>query len=234
MTHERARAELSAGLDGEQLGEVSGPVADHLASCVSCRQWQQAAELVTAKVRQAPPPAGSDRTEQLLAAVLADQMPRRRPRPGRYLFRLRAALGAVAAAQLVLIVPSLVLGNAGAGASVHASHELGAFELAVAVGFVLAAVRPSFARGMLPLVAVASATLIVLAFVDTAFGYTTLPNEAPHLITLLGALLLYAVIRVERASTRSGPEGHEGRGPGSGSRESEGDTVLRVVRGASD
>jgi predicted anti-sigma-YlaC factor YlaD len=92
------------------------------------------------------------------------------------------------------------MGNAGGGTPVHASHELGAFELALTVGFVLAAFRPSLAKGMLPPAAVVSVTLIVLAFVDSALGYTTMSAEAPHLITLLGAFLLYALIRVHHGS----------------------------------
>lgn len=200
MTHEQARAELSAWLDGEQSGELAEPLAEHLAGCASCRQWRRATEAVTTQVRRAPIPMAPDRTEAILAAVLADQRPRRRAR-GRFLFQIRAGLAAVAAAQLALfIVPSLLLGNAGGGAPVHASHELGAFELALAVGFVLAAFRPSLAKGMLPLAGVVSGTLIVLAFVDSALGYTTLSTEAPHLVTLLGALLLYALIRVQRGS----------------------------------
>jgi predicted anti-sigma-YlaC factor YlaD len=199
-THEQARAELSAWLDGEPSGELAEPLAAHLAGCASCQQWRRAAEAVTTQVRRAPIRMAPDRTEALLAAVLADQR-RRRPARRRFLFQIRAGLAAVAAAELAFfIIPSLLLGNAGGGAPVHASHELGAFELALAVGFLLAAFRPSLAKGMLPLAGVVSGTLIVLAFVDSALGYTTLSAEAPHLVTLLGALLLYALIRVQHGS----------------------------------
>jgi predicted anti-sigma-YlaC factor YlaD len=109
----------------------------------------------------------------------------------------------------VFILPALILGRAGAGAPVHASHELGAFELAVTVGFVVAAFRPSLARGILPLVGVASGTLIILAAVDSALGYTTLSNETPHLMTLAGALLVFLMARLSRGT--GGPEQREGQ-----------------------
>jgi predicted anti-sigma-YlaC factor YlaD len=194
MTHERARAELSARFDGEGSDELSGPLAEHLTGCSSCRQWERSAEVVTTQVRRAPVPVPPDRTEQLLAAVLADQAPRRSTR-GRFLTPVRAGLAAAAAGQFVLIVPALVFGNAGGGTPVHSSHELGAFNLALAVGFAVAALRPSLARGMLPFAGVTSVTLFVLASVDSAQGYTTLAAEAPHLITVFGSLLLLAATR---------------------------------------
>jgi predicted anti-sigma-YlaC factor YlaD len=226
MTHERVRTELSAWLDGEQSTGLAVPAAEHLAGCAACQQWQQAAEQVTVRVRQAPGPAAPDRTEQLLAAVIADQAPRRRPR--RIRWEARAGLAAAALAQFVIIVPALLLGNAGGGAPVHASHELGAFELALAAGFAAAAMRPALARAMLPLAGVAAVTLAVLAFVDSALGYTTLIAETPHLITLAGAVLLFVLARTGRHGTGrpqsgdqqdltgrprpGGPEGHVPQG----------------------
>jgi predicted anti-sigma-YlaC factor YlaD len=195
MAHDKARAELSAWMDGEQSATLGVPLAEHLADCAECQEWQQAAQKLNRQVRAASAQPAPDRTEQLLAAVIADQAPPRRPR--RFTLQARAALAAVAAAQFVIIVPAL-LGNAGGGTPVHSSHELGVFNLALAVGFALAALRPSLARGMLPLAGVASVALLVLAFVDSAMSYTTLPAETPHLITLLGAGLLYLLVRADR------------------------------------
>ena len=101
--------------------------------------------------------------------------------------QVRAALAAVAAAQFVIIIPAL-LGHAGGGTPMHSSRELGVFNLALAVGFAVAALRPALARGMLPVAGFASAALIVLSFVDSALSYTTIPAETPHLITLLGKI----------------------------------------------
>ncbi|HYZ53521.1 MAG TPA: zf-HC2 domain-containing protein [Streptosporangiaceae bacterium] len=210
MTHEMVRAELSARLDDEQSTELAVPVTEHLAGCAACRQWQQAAEQVTSRVRQAAGRTGPDRTEQLLAAIVADQAPRYRPRRVRWIrLEVRTGLAAVALGQFALIVPALLFGNAGGGTPVHASHELGAFNLALAVGFAVAAVRPALARGMLPLAGIAAAALTVLSLVDSALRYTTLTAEAPHLITLAGAVLLFVLARAARHD--AGPPWSDGQ-----------------------
>lgn len=215
MTHERARAELSARLDGEQSARLAKPLAEHLATCHSCQQWQRAAETVTTRVRRAPSQGGQDRTAEILAAVLSDQ-PRRPSRTRRrFLFQVRVGLAAVTAGQFaVFILPALILGHAGGGAPVHASHELGAFELAIAVGFVVAAFRPSLARGILPLVGVASGTLFILAAVDSALGYTNLAAETPHLVTLAGTLLVFLMARLSRGTEDPGQTGGQPRPDG--------------------
>jgi predicted anti-sigma-YlaC factor YlaD len=229
MTHERVRAELSARLDGEQSTALALPVAEHLAGCAACQQWQQAAEKVTLRVRQAPGRAAPDRTEQLLAAIIADQAPRRRPhRVRRIRLEARTGLAALALAQFMLIIPALVFGNAGGGAPVHASHELGVFNLALAAGFAVAAVRPALARGMLPLAGVAAAALTVFSFVDSALGYTTLIAETPHLVTLAGAVLLFVLVRADRHD--AGRPWSAGRG-GLTQRDGTGDPEGRVQRG---
>jgi predicted anti-sigma-YlaC factor YlaD len=99
-------------------------------------------------------------------------------------------LAAAAAAQLMIIIPALILGDAGAGVPVQASHELGAFNLALAVGFLAAALRPARARGALPLVGAATGLLVALAIIGSVLGQTTLLAETPHLIAVAGSALL--------------------------------------------
>ena len=63
---------------------------------------------------------------------------------------------------------------------------------------------------MLPLAGVAAVTLAVLAFADTALGYTTLIAQTPHLITLAGAVLLFVLVRTGRHGTGGpGPAGQQ-------------------------
>ena len=215
MTHDEARAELSAWLDGEQSVTLAVPLAEHLADCTACQDWQQVAQKITRQVRTAQGGPVPDQTERVLAAVLADQAdqaPNRRSR--RFTLQVRTALAAVAAAQFVIIIPAL-LGHAGGGTLMHSSRELGVFNLALAVGFAVAALRPALARGMLPVAGFASAALIVLSFVDSALSYTTIPAETPHLITLLGAVLLYALVRAGRGEAGSSSAGQNiARRPG--------------------
>jgi predicted anti-sigma-YlaC factor YlaD len=183
-----ARAALSAQVDGESEPAMTEAIAEHLADCPYCAVWQESVHRLTRRVRLTSARALPDRTPQLLAAVLADQSARRPARPA---YRLaRWGLAAVAAAQLVIIIPALILGDAGAGVPVQASHELGAFNLALAVGFLAAALRPARARGALPLVGAATGLLVALAIIGSVLGQTTLLAETPHLIAVAGWALL--------------------------------------------
>lgn len=197
MDCDLAREVLSARLDGAPEPAMSAEIAEHLAECPACQAWQEAAHQLTRRVRVTLARPIPDQTEKILNAVLADQATRRRP--GQLSPRLaRIGLAAAAFAQLVIVIPALVLGHAGIGVPPHASRELGAFNLALAIGFLAASLRPARARGMLPLVGAAIVALILLAAVDTAAGQTTVLAEIPHLIALVGWLLLYALARIDR------------------------------------
>jgi predicted anti-sigma-YlaC factor YlaD len=192
-----AREALSAWLDGEPAMHSSAAVNGHVTGCDECRSWQEAAHRLTRSTRLTPARAMTDDTARILEAVMADRKVRRPPlrntlKNSRRLF-FRGGLAMAAMGQLAITVPALVLGDAGVGVPLHASRELGAFNLALAVGFVLAALRPKLARGMLPLVAVATFGLIVVVAVDTAWGATTLLAEVPHLITVAGMALLFLI-----------------------------------------
>jgi predicted anti-sigma-YlaC factor YlaD len=186
-----AREALSALLDGEAMPCTREHLHTHLATCRECRQWREAAHLVTRRARLTAAPSVPDSTERILAAVLADRSPGRGSRSVRL---IRSGLAAVALAHSAIIVPALA-GWGGAGLPMQASRELGTFNLTLAVALLAAAVRPAWARAMLPVVGVAVGVLTVLAFVGAASGYTSLRAEAPHLITVVGAVLLTMLTR---------------------------------------
>jgi predicted anti-sigma-YlaC factor YlaD len=210
------REMLSARLDGAPEPVLPVRLADHLAECTDCRNWQEAAHLLTRRVRLTLAKSVPDQTGRILDAVLADRAAVRPP--GRVSPRwARVGLVAAALAQLLIIVPAL-LGNAGIGVPPHASRELGAFNLALAVGFAAAALRPGRARGMLPLVGAAIMGLVLLAAVDTVTGDTTVLAETPHLIAVAGWFLLYALARRDEFesggphSSNSSPESDDRTG----------------------
>jgi predicted anti-sigma-YlaC factor YlaD len=208
---ESARAELSAALDGEQSRLLTAGFEEHLTRCADCQNWQDAAHQLTRRVRLIPARAIPDQSPQIRAAVLADRATHRRPERVRRLPRVGLATAALA--QFVIVLPAFLLGQAGIGVPPHAAHELGAFNLALAVGFAAAALRPARARGMLPLVGVATAALVLLAIVDTANGQTTLLAELPHVIAIAGSLLLYMLARThQRDSDGPDPTGQHPRG----------------------
>ena len=197
---QRAREALSAALDREQQPPLTPELAEHLSTCKACQQWQEALHQLTRRVRLSAARTIPDQTPQLLSAVLADQQPPENCRPARRFARW--GLTAVAVGQLVIIIPALVLGQAGPLVPPHASRELGAFNLALSVGFLAAALRPTRARGMLAVIGAATTALIVLAGIDTALGQTTLLAETPHLITLAGWMTLYLLARTDRHPPR--------------------------------
>lgn len=159
---------------------------DHLGECAGCRAWREAAHEVTRRARLVPARPAQSTGEALLAATLAaDQRTRWR----RSIVFTRAMLVAVAVAQVAVTVPALVFGS-DRGVPIHVAHEMGSFDIALAVGFLVAAWRPARAHGMRALVGVAALLLIVTAVIDLLGGHTTLPGEAPHLLALAGWILL--------------------------------------------
>lgn len=191
LSCEEVREAISARLDNEPAPMV----ADHLAGCADCSAWAERAQELTRRVRLAPvEPAGSD--AELLAAVrtewVADRVRSRRR------IATRSSLGVVAAAQLALAIALLADGSM-AGMK-HMDHELLAFNIAVALGFGFAAIRPRRARGMLPITGLTVAAIAVAAIADIAGGCIALLHETQHLALIAGWLLLWAVAR-----THDGP-----------------------------
>ncbi|MGE3622055.1 MAG: zf-HC2 domain-containing protein [Acidimicrobiia bacterium] len=192
------RAAISARLDGEDP-LVPGPTIDqHLSTCPPCGRWvARAAELHRlTRVRAA------EAVPDLSAAIVdaAVPLPRRRLVPvGESISWARWALFVVALTQLVLAAPALLLGDSG-GATVHVARELGAFDVALAAGLLVAALQPERAWGLLPLVAVLGLVVLGTALLDVVDGATPALGESHHLLDLAGVGLLWRV-------------GREGRGP---------------------
>jgi hypothetical protein len=108
------------------------------------------------------------------------------------------AVAAAAAVQFALAVPVLVAVFLGTETGTHAGREMASFDAAVAVGFLLAAWRPSRARAYVPVAIVLAGCLAVTSGGDLIRGVTTLPHEVGHLVTLVQAVLLWALSRADR------------------------------------
>jgi predicted anti-sigma-YlaC factor YlaD len=183
MQCDRFREAISARIDGEDLGLPEGAVDAHLRDCGDCRAWRQRAHVVTRRARLGGLYLDHDLTPGLLAAVPAAATGRRRR------FTQRAALAAVAAAQLAITVPLLLLGHDHGGGT-HAAHELGSFDLALAISFAVGAFRPALAAGLAWPCAIAAAGLTGTAVIDWIGGQTPGADEAQHLVAVAGAVLL--------------------------------------------
>ena len=76
-------------------------------------------------------------------------------------------------------------------AGLHAAHELGSFDLALAIAFAVGAVRPRLSAGLAWPCCVAALGLAGTAVADVAAGRTFGADEALHLVAVAGALLLF-------------------------------------------
>jgi predicted anti-sigma-YlaC factor YlaD len=203
MECDRVREAISARIDGEDPGVPNGAIEAHLATCAACRGWQQRAHAMTRRARLGGRFLEQDLTARVLAALPPEPARRQSARRlgaacGGGMAR-RAGLAAVAVAQLAITIPLLILGH-DHDAGLHAAHELGSFDLALAIAFAVGAVRPALSAGLAWPCAIAAAGLAGTAIVDLIAGQTFGADEAQHLVAVAGAVLL-----CWQARTVSGP-----------------------------
>jgi predicted anti-sigma-YlaC factor YlaD len=184
MECDSVREAISARIDGEDPGLPGEEIEAHLAGCAACRGWQQRAHRVTRRARLGGSFLDHDLTPRVLAAVPPVPSGRRQQ------LVQRAGLIAVALAQLAITVPLLILGH-DHDAGTHAAHELGSFDLALAIAFVVGAIRPALSAGLAWPCCIAAAGLTGTAIIDLIAGQTLGADEAQHLIAVAGAALLF-------------------------------------------
>jgi predicted anti-sigma-YlaC factor YlaD len=192
-----AREAISARIDGEQPGLPDDVLDVHLASCAACRDWQQRAHDVTRRAGLGGSFLDRDLSPRVLAAFPPAAAGLRR------LLVQRAGLAALAVAQLAITVPLLIFGH-DHDAGAHAAHELGSFDLALAVAFAVGAIRPAMSAGLAWPCGIAAAGLAGTAIADLIGGQTIGADEAQHLIAVFGATLLFWQARTCRSQT-AGP-----------------------------
>ena len=101
----------------------------------------------------------------------------------------------------MLAAPALLLGE-DSGATVHVARELGSFDVALAVGLLVAAWQPARAWGLLPVIAALGLVMAGTAVVDVVRGTASGFGEAHHVLDLAGLVLLWLVAREERGPVR--------------------------------
>jgi predicted anti-sigma-YlaC factor YlaD len=187
MECSKAREALSALLDGEPTMETNLALSAHVRTCADCSHyWERARALDT--LTGVARTDGPDLTAQVLESARSQ-----RHRLDPWTSSLRLGLVAVAIAQLGLAIPGLIYGT-DEGAPIHIAHEVGAWDLALAVAFVFAAWRPLRAVGLLPFAGALSAGLILTAIIDVAHGRAVALTETTHLLELVGTALLYLIM----------------------------------------
>ena len=194
MECQQCRDAVSARADGEEPGAPDDLVDRHLTGCADCRAWARDLARLGPALRVAPAERVPDLTAPILAAAAVERR-RVAPTPG----PARVALALVGLVQVVLALPDL-LGDA-SGASVHVAREHGAWELALAAGLLVAALRPARTTGLVPVLAVLTATLVGSTALDVVAGHTTVTAELAHLLPLTGLAMLVLVRRWTPATT---------------------------------
>jgi hypothetical protein len=113
----------------------------------------------------------------------------------------RYVLLVVALTQLLVALPALVLGDH-AGASVHLAHELGSWDAALAVAWLVVSVSPKRAAGFLPFTLSLAAVMIGTGLLDVIDGRTPISSESHHLLDIAGLAMVWVLAR-STSSTRS-------------------------------
>ncbi len=177
---------ISAYVDGEDPGVALPAIEHHLAACSSCRMFSEVVVDLNRLVRMAPAEQIADRTAEIVRMLTAQRPPTWR----RWLLLgARTGLVVVALVQLAVAVSVLVFGEG--HVPVHIARELGAFDLALAVGLLVAAWQPRRAFGLLPMAVALAAALWTGSAWDLLSGHTTTGAESVHVLPLVGLLLLW-------------------------------------------
>jgi predicted anti-sigma-YlaC factor YlaD len=193
VTCEDCRDSVSARLDGEDTGVPAEAVDRHLTACRTCRRFaarvQALGEMVPVPHEPAP-----DRSAAILAAIGLRRSPHRALVPERI---ARAGLAVVGVMQMVA-----ALVGVGLGGVPHTLRDLGAFEIALAIGFVVAALRPSTAPGLLPTAAALAMCLLAVVAFDIVGGETAVAREGTHVTEFVGVALVWMIARGRSAAYR--------------------------------
>jgi predicted anti-sigma-YlaC factor YlaD len=184
------RQAISARLDGEDPGLDEATLYGHLAQCAECRAFSHDVEDLHRAVRLSPAPEIRDLTPAILTAIGNDtrgeEIDTQRV--------LRWVLFVIAVAQIAIAVPALLFG-ADAGLPVHTARHIGSFDVALGVGFLFAAWRPSRIPGLLPVVAALVVCLVGSSLLDVAAGNTAALGEVQHVTDFVGLAVVWLLSR---------------------------------------
>jgi predicted anti-sigma-YlaC factor YlaD len=90
-----------------------------------------------------------------------------------------------------------------AGASIHVARELGSWDIALAVGLLVVAWRPTMARGLLAFALTLAGATIVTAALDVVSGRAPAVAESTHVIDLMAVALVWLLARSTPSPARS-------------------------------
>ena len=177
-----AREYLSARADDQTVGDE--PHAAHVTGCERCAAFGEQVALLNRTLRLRAVQSDPD----FVARVMRHSAPARLGR-GSWMRPALAWCGVVIGIQSLR---PLLLGEA-EGAPAHVARHVGAAGLALAIGFVFAAVRPGRASGLLPYVGALFGATVLGAVVDTLSGDRSAVAELTHVAEMVGIAILWLV-----------------------------------------
>jgi predicted anti-sigma-YlaC factor YlaD len=195
-----ARVAHSARLDGEDMVWAPMAVDHHVRECAACRAWIESAEATHRQVRLAAAPTVPDLSARVLGAIGPSRRPPSwlTPTPlGERDRGIRLGLAVIALVQIGVALPALLFGE-DAGLPAHTARHLGSFAVALGVGFLVAAWRPSRIAGLFPVAVVAVVCLVASSALDVASGRAAAGGELAHAPELVGLAALWLLARAER------------------------------------
>jgi predicted anti-sigma-YlaC factor YlaD len=199
-----ARTAISARLDGEDLLPTTPEPAleAHLRSCSDCRDFHTTATAMHRRLRLRPAEPVPDLSAPIVAAL--------EPADDGRIAGLRAGLAVVAAVQILIALPALILGD-DAGLPAHTARHLGSFAVALGIGFLVAAWRPERIGGVLPLTAALVLCLLLTSSIDVASSRANALSElGGHATELVGLGLLWLLARETGAAALLWPHRRAG------------------------
>lgn len=173
------REALSAEMDGEHPPVET---AVHLAGCPACAGWARLVPNLQRPLRMRASDELPDLTERILTAITGTV-----PRPSLVLSVTRAALMALAIIQGSYGAAHL-LSHPGAGPG--SAVELGAWGLAIGIAFGTAALRPTVAYAVLPMVAALATVLCYTSLRGLLIGEVAPQRVLEYLLIAAGSVLL--------------------------------------------
>ncbi len=173
---------ISASLDGETTDVERNTLGSHLSGCASCRDYEATASALHRQFRIAAVPAVPDLTAPILAAMAT-------PAPTFRTDLLRALTAGLGVTKIATALGLFIAAFGSTG--VHSGTELAAVDLAIGVGFLLAAWKPERATGLVPVLAVLAIATLVGGAADVAAGRVAASTEAFHLLDGVGAVLVW-------------------------------------------
>ena len=196
MTCMQIHQAISARLDGEDPGLDESTVYAHLAGCADCRAFSHRAEALHRSVRLAPAPEIPDLTPGILTAIGAEslEMPPPRDASPTPTSRCAGSSSPSRSRRSRWPIPALMLGS-DAGLPVHAARHIGSFDVALGVGFLYAAWKPSRIPGLLPVVAALVACLVGSSLLDVADGNTAALGRRSTSLDFVGLAVVWLLSR---------------------------------------